>query len=778
MPRLFFARSLLSLGLLLAGAAHGTDAPPPALYPFAIDENALGGAPDQSALNAPLDAQARLSARNGHFYRAGPDGRWNTDDDERVRLFGINLSFGANFPRAEEAPRLARRLRKLGFNAVRLHHLDTSPGTSTDAPASLLTPGPYPTFNEAAVERLRNLIRAFSREGIYVNLNLHVGYRFRPDADAVPAYEADRMKRPIASPIVVYHPRMVALQEKFAEEAIGRLGLRDNPALGMVEINNESSLLAAWQRNEWRDAVPAAYRDILLEAWRDWVSRQYGSAQAACAAWQDCTNRAGPLELPSPADAQRTSTAFDALFQKVERRARALISDPAPAPAVKPPARRILDFVQFLAEQDRRYLDRMRQAVRRSAGFDVPVTGTQVGYGGLLNLTSHEGMDYLDDHFYVDHPDFVQGSGNIRNWRIWNVSLTGKHMDMLRLSSFRRQAGKPFVVSEFNHPFPSGPAGEIVPLVAAYASLQDWDGLFFFDYGENPSGSQAPSNFGLSGDWGKFVNVGQSARLFRENWLPSPAASLTLPMPVALQALLTARGLAPDGTDRTDGYLAGLYGLSTADIWQRRIAVSPGLTSLLATAPDNAAPAAADYDPKRKVLTLRAPRLLGYYGPTDERSAEAGGLRVAHAPPASAFAAAVTLSTLDNEAVASARGLLLTLGTATVGTQPGSIPARPKAQVRHPSGSDSWTLEPDPQSPGSVSGSRNAQPPAWLAAHRMQVSWPSKASRIEIFPLDGEGRRTPALPPARVRVEGGRAIVDLQYTAAETAPWYEVVATP
>lgn len=627
MPRLFFARSLLSLGLLLAGAAHGTDAPPPALYPFAIDENALGGAPDQSALNAPLDAQARLSARNGHFYRAGPDGRWNTDDDERVRLFGINLSFGANFPRAEEAPRLARRLRKLGFNAVRLHHLDTSPGTSTDAPASLLTPGPYPTFNEAAVERLRNLIRAFSREGIYVNLNLHVGYRFRPDADAVPAYEADRMKRPIASPIVVYHPRMVALQEKFAEEAIGRLGLRDNPALGMVEINNESSLLAAWQRNEWRDAVPAAYRDILLEAWRDWVSRQYGSAQAACAAWQDCTNRAGPLELPSPADAQRTSTAFDALFQKVERRARALISDPAPAPAVKPPARRILDFVQFLAEQDRRYLDRMRQAVRRSAGFDVPVTGTQVGYGGLLNLTSHEGMDYLDDHFYVDHPDFVQGSGNIRNWRIWNVSLTGKHMDMLRLSSFRRQAGKPFVVSEFNHPFPSGPAGEIVPLVAAYASLQDWDGLFFFDYGENPSGSQAPSNFGLSGDWGKFVNVGQSARLFRENWLPSPAASLTLPMPVALQALLTARGLAPDGTDRTDGYLAGLYGLSTADIWQRRIAVSPGLTSLLATAPDNAAPLPRTTIPNARCSRSAPPPagLLRPDGRTERRSGRPAG---------------------------------------------------------------------------------------------------------------------------------------------------------
>ncbi|WP_338615858.1 capsular biosynthesis protein [Pigmentiphaga sp. CHJ604] len=776
LPR--FARSLLYLGLFLAWEVRGADAPPPALYPFTIDENALSGPPDQSALNAPLDARARLSARNGHFYRAGADGRWDTDDDERVRLFGINLSFGANFPRAEEAPKLARRLRKLGFNAVRLHHLDTSPGTSTDAPASLLTPGPYPTFNEAAVERLRNFIRALAQEGIYVNLNLRVGYRFRHDTDAVPAYAADRMQRPIASPIVVYHPRMVALQERFAEEVISRLGLRNSPSLGMVEINNESSLLAAWQRHEWRDAVPEAYRDLLLEAWRSWVVRRYGSTQAACSAWRDCSNIAEPVELPSQANVQHASSALDVLLEKAGRRARALISNPAPASAVMPPPLRILDFVQFLAEQDRQYLDRIRRTIRRSAGFDVPVTGTQMGYGGQLNLTSHEGMDYLDDHFYVDHPHFLQGSSNIRNWRIWNVSLTGKHMDMLRLSSFRRQAGKPFVVSEFNQPFPSGPAGEVVPLVAAYASLQDWDGLFFFDYGENPSGSLAPSNFGLSGDWGKYVNVGQSARLFRENQLPPLAASTTLPMPVAMQALLTARGVATDGTDPTDGYLAGLYHLSTVDIWQRRIAVSPGLASPLTTAPKQASPPTADYDPRRKVLTLRAPSLMGFYGPTDAPGNQADGLRVVHAPPAPSFAAAVTLSTLDNEPVATSRRWLLTLGTATVGTQPGSIPARPKEQIRHPSGSDSWTLEPDPQQPGSVSGSRNAQPPAWLAAHRMQVSWPSNASWIEVFPLDGEGRRYSTLPPARIRVEGGRAIVDLQHTAVETAPWYEIVATP
>lgn len=301
-------------------------------------------------------------------------------------------------------------------------------------------------------------------------------------------------------------------------------------------------------------------------------------------------------------------------------------------------------------------------------------------------------------------------------------------------------------------------------------------GCFSSIMGKTPAAAR-PLNFGLSGDWGKFVNVGQSARLFRENWLPSPAASLTLPMPVALQALLTARGLAPDGTDRTDGYLAGLYGLSTADIWQRRIAVSPGLTSLLATAPDNAAPLPRTTIPNARCSRSAPPPagLLRPDGRTERRSGR---------PAGRPRATGIRLCRCRHAQHPGQRGgRLRTRVVADLGHRHGRNPAglhtgSPQGAGSPPQRLGLMDAGTRPAVPGSVSGSRNAQPPAWLAAHRMQVSWPSKASRIEIFPLDGEGRRTPALPPARVRVEGGQAIVDLQYTAAETAPWYEVVATP
>jgi hypothetical protein len=36
-----------------------------------------------------------------------------------VRFFGVNLAFGASFPRPQDAARVAKRLRRLGVNLVR-----------------------------------------------------------------------------------------------------------------------------------------------------------------------------------------------------------------------------------------------------------------------------------------------------------------------------------------------------------------------------------------------------------------------------------------------------------------------------------------------------------------------------------------------------------------------------------------------------------------------------------------------------------------------------------
>jgi len=64
---------------------------------------------------SPITEQDRLSAKE-HFYSS----------KERVRLWGVNFSFEANFPTHADAQQIAERLARAGINAVRLHHMDTA----------------------------------------------------------------------------------------------------------------------------------------------------------------------------------------------------------------------------------------------------------------------------------------------------------------------------------------------------------------------------------------------------------------------------------------------------------------------------------------------------------------------------------------------------------------------------------------------------------------------------------------------------------------------------
>jgi hypothetical protein len=53
-------------------------------------------------------------------------------------------------------------------------------------------------------------------------------------------------------------------------------------------------------------------------------------------------------------------------------------------------------------------------------------------------------------------------------------------------------AGKPYTVSEVNHPFPNDYASEGIPILAAYAALQDWDGIFWYTFEPKASAEWKP----------------------------------------------------------------------------------------------------------------------------------------------------------------------------------------------------------------------------------------------------------------------------------------------
>jgi hypothetical protein len=57
---------------------------------------------------SPIAKQDRLSVKENHFYSS----------KGRVRLWGVNFSFEANFPSYSDAKQIAERLAKAGINEI------------------------------------------------------------------------------------------------------------------------------------------------------------------------------------------------------------------------------------------------------------------------------------------------------------------------------------------------------------------------------------------------------------------------------------------------------------------------------------------------------------------------------------------------------------------------------------------------------------------------------------------------------------------------------------
>lgn len=767
----------------------------------------LTGPPDQSALNAALTPADRIAVSQGHFFAVGADGQTGTADDRRVRLYGVNLSYNANFPEPEAARRIARRLRSLGVNAVRLHHLDSTPDASADQTHSVLTQGPYPSFNRKAVERLKSFLKALKEEGIYANLNLNVGYRFRPSLDGIPPLPGD-VAMPPASPVQIFYPSLIALQIRYAQELIQLLALGNDPQLAMVELRNESSLASTWQAwrtQEWSDAMQGAYGIELTGQWNAWLVRTYGSIDKACVRWAGCAST-GPQPLMSPgeADALRTGQQQAGTLSKLSDHFYALLhramvwanigqgrgqhSEPAG------PVQRSIDFVRFIADTDQHYFETLKQAVRTVAGPLVPITGTQMSYGGPLNYLSQGGMDYLDEHFYVDHYDFPKAAWDPYDWRIKDSSLTGTDMQTLVKLGRHRDLKRPFVVSEYNQAYPNRQGAEVAPVVAVVAALQDWDGLFQFDYADGDNWGVLPSGFRLSGDWAKLAVMGQSAQLFRSGLLPAltatAAQALDTPFLLLGGALrqregrgVTARDAAPwTPSGIFEAKLGTLLNSHSTPFVASQLPLPPLMPSLSAnqTAEVPAASLTSVYSPEEARLLFAAPQSTGFTGQVAPgQRITVGNLSFEPLDPRQKMAT-VMVTSLDALPLSQSAHMLVSLPGHVLGSQPGSLPPRPQKLIPYERSNGWWTLEPNATSQGKPSGAREAQGPLWMARVPMKLTLKAMgqpSTTLAVYPLNLQGQRLSPLPATSVFKLNGDDILTLQNEVRPQSPWYEIVRT-
>ena len=628
---------LLATVLLVVAPARGGLPPPPptawADWPTTWNADDPGELSAEALLDKPAGRLGGVVVRDGHFYTG----------DRRVRFWGVNLAFGANFPAHDVADQLARRFARYGINAVRFHHMDNQPfpdGIFADAGLERLSP--------EALDRLDYFVAALKSRGVYADLNLHVSRNYNHYHRTADGKDGPRVEKVVD----LFDPDLIAAQRRYAADLLGHVNAytharyADEPGVGLVEVNNENSLFM-WGAEQKLAELPEPYAAELKRQWNGWLAKRYGTRDHLAAAWASPPDPAGPDLLRDPGHAaawafERHGTAAGSVAD-ADRGVRATVSavdgtawhvqltqghfaltkgrayhvrfaaraegatsvgvavgqghDPwgplglyrsvrltsdwqtvsfgftataddanarlsfalgggtgtvdvadvdlhaggAPPGLAKaedlgtvathvedgPPARSA-DWVRFLADTEAAYYDGMRDHLHHDLGVRCPVTGT-IGFGPMgTEVQSHQ--DFVDAHAYWQHPEFPRKPWDPADWTIANTPMVDQPAKATLWSlAATRVAGKPFTVTEYQHPAPSDWQAECIPEIATFAALQDWDGVFLFAYSHDAhyDKGRIASFFDIEGNPTKMPLMPMGARVFLGGAVPASTAAFT-----------------------------------------------------------------------------------------------------------------------------------------------------------------------------------------------------------------------------------------------------------
>jgi hypothetical protein len=657
-------------------------------------------------LEKPAGKSGFVGVKNGHLAKG---------NGERLRIWGVNFSFTASLPSKELGPHVAAHLARFGINCVRIHHLDWR------TPRGIID-SKHPDsrhLDPEMLDRLDFLIAHLARRGIYTNLNLNVARAFQ-EADGV----KDAADLGFAKAVTYFDPRMIELQKEYAKTLLTHKNpytgkeYRNEPAVAMVEILNENSLIESWVRGRLQGKGPGKTQD------RTWV---------------DIT-----------ASYERDLTT---LYHKwLAGRGKPAVARLTPAEFATAEESRFRTEAAFYMDLENRFFQDMYAYLKKDVGVKQPVVGTSVHSGGLTPyplLSSTSKLDIVDAHTYWQHPRYITdpATGKRLGFEIPNTPAVN---DPARSSvvtlSRAAVAGKPFMVSEVNHPYPNEYAAEGIPLLAAYGSFLDWDAVFWYSFehsaAENWSTPRLPNYFDMRQDPVKMTEWAAAALMFYRGDVAAAKKTFTrtyskeqvidgLRLPSSEQPYFTP-GLPP--------VLPLVHG--------SRIGSFDGPHTNITPISNDDNPIVSDtgelkwfLSPEKKGLvtvdTARSQALIGYFGSRKEP------LRNLSASVANPFGALMLVS-LDEAPIAASRQLLLVAGvkTGNAGMQ--------------------WNEK-------RTTLTANGTPPMMIETMEGTVTLRalSKAKSVEAVPLDGAGRQL-SEPVRAERSQDGWTIP----VGKAVTPWY------
>ena len=150
----------------------------------------------------------------------------------------------------------------------------------------------------------------------------------------------------------------------------------------------------------------------------------------------------------------------------------------------------------------------------------------------MIQALIREKLDFVDNHDYWDHPQFLPG----KKWSYPYVygqtsSIMSKSIVPARIGK-SRIFGKPFTVSEINFVYPNKYRMEEGPLLGAVSALQDWDGIFFFSWGHSRDivlRKEPVKRFDSVGDPLKLISHRIVSLMFLQNMIKPASTAYAVP---------------------------------------------------------------------------------------------------------------------------------------------------------------------------------------------------------------------------------------------------------
>lgn len=217
---------------------------------------------DLSALNESVAGQTGFVGRS-------PDGAgFVLGNGEPIRFWAVNTSVARKgMPALREH---ARFLAKRGVNMVRFHG---------QIPQAQPNGGAITAINRDERARLWQLISAVKEEGIYVTFSPYYPHTVSKEA-------AERWEVPQSSPglsgLIYFDPVLQSAYKNWLRETLlplnpyTGLALKDDPALAIIQMQNEDSLLF-WSLNELRGREAR----LISDRFGDFLKTKYGSLDRA-----------------------------------------------------------------------------------------------------------------------------------------------------------------------------------------------------------------------------------------------------------------------------------------------------------------------------------------------------------------------------------------------------------------------------------------------------------------------------------------------------------------